>query len=219
MKVYTRNDIINMASSTNGQNERTQQNHLENMIKYLTENPRAVKVLEWGDNKNNFFLNQEMNLTATSSNKPYEGYSYNLKTAIFLAILLDTYDFPFIQFLINNKYCNEGEGEIWIDYVEKLICNYEKRWQGEGDGREWEIIALNIVSILYELTMPEINEELIAGLNDKVTNMCNLFLTLPDDKKYIAYKKIENRLNWITNYLEGIAQNLTPSDKLLNKVD
>lgn len=213
--VYTRDQIITMVVADVYTSKREQQKRLNTIVDWLCCSLRAVRCLEWISDFDNgdFFLNRELNLTTAKSTGPFGGYSYNTMTAIMLALLLDTYEHPFLTSLLKDKYVYSTIAEEWMTLIEHKIDNYEKYWKDSEENEEWEIVVVNICSQLNRLTLQENNSDILKAIDQKVSGILINFLSLPDDKKAVAYEQINRRLDWISNKLEIIIKDLDPIDK------
>ena len=212
---YTKNNIIDLAEEHTEEERRTAINRLNKIIDFLNSD-RAKLVLEWSDsnlsgNSGDFFLEKEMNINYEKEYN-WKGHKYNLITAIFLALLLMTHEYDYIQKLLKGKYASEKEGEKWHKAMEKRIDKFQETWEKEGDDRKWEVIKINILSQLFRLTLLQINDKVIDEIDKEIKELMNNILSLPEDKKVEVYNRLKTKLN---RELEEVVSQLDRWDEKL----
>lgn len=211
--------------STENIGARALEKRIDKIIKFLESN-RAQKVLEWSNepkkDSGDYFLNQEMNINHKLSPDEKKEYEFNLITAITLAILLSLYKHSYFQSLLKNEFASVVEGEDWFCEIEKRMKVLEKYWkkllkedifvevngQKQKEERNWPIISVNIRSQLYKLTLPRINEDYIEGIDKKLQEFTDKFLSLDDESKNIAFDKIKTRLEYMNTQLEKVTKDI-----------
>lgn len=210
-----RDEIITMAGNKYV-SKRVQQNRLDTIVEWLCNSTRAARCLEWETvlDSGDYFLNIELNLTNSKSECPFGSYSYNVTTAIMLATLLDTYETRYFTSLLKDKYVYFQDSEDWMDEVEQALIKYEPYWINNGSGGDWETVSSAILSLLYRLTLPDINFDLLETIDQMAGRILIDFLSLPDDKKIDVHEQIKRRLDWIANNLKNTIEGLDSIDKI-----
>ncbi len=238
-ELYSKDKVIEIAMKHEELNHEFSKTSLEkrlNTILDFLNEERVQKVLGQQITKKdvgNYFYNKEMNVTRAKFEKTvYDGYNYNVITAIFLASLVCLFEQPLFKKLRNQAKIKQADKEEnkWMEKSVTKLREFENFWSEKGDGREWGTIVLNIESLFYRLTLLPDMSNYAAELQIKLKSILDSFDALSDQHKVAFYEKVmKNRITKIKIelelYIKDLKQN-NPDDyyhyksnQLLNEID
>ncbi|MBS4207123.1 hypothetical protein [Bacillus sp. FJAT-50079] len=195
----------------------TLEKRLDCVIDFLNED-RVKSVLEQQTPKDagNYFYNKEMNISrAKYKSSVFEGYNYNLIDAIFLAVLTSLFDQSLLKKLRTQKNIKDVyQEEInWMEDSTRILYQFEGLWNQEGNGKEWKIIAINIESLFYRLTLLPDMSRYAVEIQSQLQSILNTFIPLPDEHKVAFYGKVmKNRITKMQTELDLYIQELKQND-------
>lgn len=215
-KTYSKKDIIELARKygelENDPEQTSLEKRLDKIIEFL-QKEEVQYVLEQQSDKDSgaYFYNNEMNLTKAKGDA-FKEYNYNQIDAIFLAVLISLSEQSFFKALRSNqsKIINPIlEEEQWVEaFTNKLSC-FETVWNEKDNQKSWEVVSVNLESLLYRLTLlPRMNAH-ANEIQNKLYTLVKLFEELPDHHKIALYNQaMKNRIPTILGKLQEYIKSL-----------
>ncbi|MFW3362197.1 hypothetical protein ACN2A0_05980 [Aerococcus viridans] len=198
----------------------TLEKRLDDIIQFLnrTDVENALENKTTG-NMNNYFYTKVMNITKAKGGA-YESYDFNIIDAIFLAILISLYDNPFFKKIRSEKKAkiiSIAEEDEWTSSLGTKTKEFSGVWvaykkEKKKESISWEVVVLNIESLLYRLTLAYHNKKAIEN-RQKLNKLINDFGGLPEHHQVTFYeKKMQNKINTILKEFDSYIEEFKVND-------